>query len=439
MDSGKAIVIISRFFVAANLLKDYIPGVLSDRQMRQLIVQRLIMNGFRDLDEQIDHSSLDLTLSDEAYEMVSGSVKPFGSRDEGPYRVHILGDSQFAKRIPSENRIYDLNPRTTYVFKLEQQLDASRLRKSRIFGQATAKSSIGRVDVLARLIVDGMNSYEQFNPEGLEHSNGDMFLEVTPMTFHVRVKVGTALNQLRLFYGEPSRAEITGEELYRNVLIRESERVDESLSVDLEPTIVGTMNTSAFCAKQQLDEEASPIDLWREHSADPLGYWDIQLAEIGEQSGVRTLKIEKNAFYILKSREKIRLPKNIAVYCRAIDETIGEMRIHYAGFVHPFFGQGRRDGKLGTPLIFEVRGHDVNVALTHGERMARLTFYRMSEDCEQKRPSRKQREQKRPSVKKRKYNEQDLELSGVFKVWPKRLRRTRGGKLVRAKPRTRRN
>ena len=83
----------------------------------------------------------------------------------------------------------------------------------------------------------------------------------------------------------------------------------------------------------------------------------------------------------MRSQEKIALPAGVAVYCRAIDETIGEMRIHYAGFVHPLFGRERNDGQTGTPLIFEVRGHDVKVLLTHGEKLARLTFYRMSKDA----------------------------------------------------------
>ncbi len=79
------------------------------------------------------------------------------------------------------------------------------------------------------------------------------------------------------------------------------------------------------------------------------------------------------------------------------------MRIHYAGFVHPFFGRNRKDNTIGTPLIFEVRGHDVEVALTHGEKMARLTFYRMSEDCVKEEPSN--------------YDSQTLELSKFFAPW----------------------
>jgi deoxycytidine triphosphate deaminase len=117
----------------------------------------------------------------------------------------------------------------------------------------------------------------------------------------------------------------------------------------------------------------------------------------------KRLTIEKGKFYILRSKEHIRVPSGVAVYCRAVDETIGEMRINYAGFVHPGFGVNRSDGAPGTSLIFEVRGHDLNVSLKDSETMARLQFYRMSEDLE-------------PEVSS--YNEQSLKLSDFFKEWP---------------------
>ena len=103
----------------------------------------------------------------------------------------------------------------------------------------------------------------------------------------------------------------------------------------------------------------------------------------------------------------------MAAYCKAIDETIGEMRIHYAGFVHPFFGFERADGEPGTPLIFEVRGHDLDVSLIHREKLAQVTFYRMSEDASK--PPRSD------SGDKNEYNEQELKLSGYFEDWPPKL------------------
>jgi dCTP deaminase len=125
------------------------------------------------------------------------------------------------------------------------------------------------------------------------------------------------------------------------------------------------------------------------------------------------VQITKESFYILRSKELIALPSGVAVYCRAIDETLGEMRIHYAGFVHPFFGRDRSDDKIGTPLIFEVRGHDVGVLLKDGEKLAKLTFYRMAEDC-QKEPAATLAAVKKDTSD---YGEQTLELSKFFGKW----------------------
>ncbi|PYV20373.1 MAG: hypothetical protein DMG27_23200 [Acidobacteria bacterium] len=85
------------------------------------------------------------------------------------------------------------------------------------------------------------------------------------------------------------------------------------------------------------------------------------------------------------------------------------MRIHYAGFVHPLFGTRRQDGNRGTPLIFEVRGHQVDVSLADGEKLANLTFYRMSEDCD-------------PEGEATPYENQTLQLSKFFGPWPNKLR-----------------
>ena len=109
------------------------------------------------------------------------------------------------------------------------------------------------------------------------------------------------------------------------------------------------------------------------------------------------------------------MPEGVAIYCRASDETIGEMRIHYAGFVHPMFGKCRTDGTQGTPLTFEVRGHQVDVSLADGERLANLTFYRMSRD------------HVKGEGDKTSYDDQSLELSKFFGKWPEKLRRNDDG------------
>lgn len=398
-----------------NPWDEWVPGVLNKRQMNQLLEEGFIT--YPGPKPELGHSSMDLRLSDEAYEMTGGSVKP--SKRSYSWFIKKMG---LAKEIPKPaDGIYQLKKKTTYVFRLQEALDAA-LFEGGIYGQATAKSSVGRVDVLARLIVDGMNAYESFDPRGMKTASGKMYLEITPITFNVKVRVNDSLSQLRLFYGGPEDVAIHAEELFHTVFRGLGHR-DGSLSVSLAEAIIGDSNGTpckgvAFRSKRAQDDEIY-IPLWssgnNDELPDPIKHWDIEVADEGKR-----LFIKDDLFYILRSKEKLHVPKGIAIYCRASDETMGEMRIHYAGFVHPFFGLYREDGTEGTPLIFEVRGHQVPVSLGDGEKVASLIFYRMSEDPEDLTDKEKQQEAKG-------YGSQDLKLSTRFRDWPKHLKRNSDG------------
>ena len=379
--------------------RDWVPGVLNKGQMRELAREGLItVPPSASIEDLLDESSLDLTLSDQAFQMVHGSVKP---NSHCPYGC-FLNDKDLAENLaPVEDNTFLLKAKHTYIFRLRERLKRE-LGDIGVHGQATAKSSVGRVDVLARLIVDGMNTYEGFNPEGLCAQSGDMYLEVTPITFDVKVRPGTPLSQLRFFYGDPSHVEIRSPELYRTIFHGE-EQNDGSLTVSLENTTVGGQNAAAFYAEAAGGN--NPIALWEtEQKPDPRDYWKLK------ESKADRLTIEPEKFYILRSKETLSVPRGIAIYCRASDETIGEMRIHYAGFVHPRFGFRRDDGEKGTPLIFEVRGHQVQVSLAHGERMANLTFFRMSQDAT-------------GGGSPTGYEKQTLKLSKFFADWSEKLER----------------
>lgn len=375
--------------------QDWIPGVLSKRLVQELITEGFIENASTD---SADYSSLDLFLTDEAYELVGGTVKPFGPR----YLSFLKRESLIAALRPDTRGEFLLQPRRSYLFRLNERI--GNLRGSQIYGQATAKSSVGRMDVLARLVVDGMDEYEGFVPDSL---GGDMFLEITPMTFNVKVKKGISLTQLRLFKGAPFESRIKGESLVNTVLHGNDNNDDATLSVDLTPTRIAGVDVSVFKATLNLSDHPG-IPMWKQDEGDKPKPWEHWKFETADQNN--RLRIHKDSFYIIRSHEKIWLPRGIAVYCRASDETIGEMRIHYAGFVHPFFGDERKDGVKGTPLIFEVRGHDVDVSLRHREKMARLEFYRMSEDCE--------RAEGRGGDP---YAAQTLKLSTYFANWPEEV------------------
>lgn len=400
---------------------DWVPGVLRKEQVGKLVSWGAITGvepfpeSVRNAPSQYDYSSLDLHIINKGFELLEGAVKPAGSKYFFNLEKHRL-----VKPIkPDGNGFFRLRARKTYLFKLKESLHVKDMEEAEIYGQATAPSTIGRMDVLARLVVDGMSEYDGFTPNDLA---GDLFVEITPMTFNVTVRPGDRLTQLRFFYGPPETSEIRGKKVCKAVLRRNGGPIDDHfLRVDLTPVEIGGIDTSAFYASyKEMAEEHLP--LWVPATASkpkPWQYWQLEKADERER-----LRITAGRFYILRSKEKIALTKNVAVYARAIDESIGEMRIHYAGFVHPFFGrENKLHGEIGTPLIFEVRGHDVDVSLRDGEKMAKLVFYRMSEDCRQEKQAATGGE---PLVYNDLYANQDLQLSKIFAPWPAKLEKVPG-------------
>lgn len=366
----------------------WLPGVLSPRQLRFLADKRYI-DKFPNDGIKVDNSSFDLHLSDEGHEMIDGSIKP----SEDSYQIY-LQNPKLAKTLSKEvDETFILKKNTTYIFKLKEELNF-RGKYDYFYGQATAKSSIGRMDVLARLIVDGMDRYDGFTPDELKKGGGKLYIEITPITFNVIVKEGISLIQLRLFKGKPVDSEIVSEYVNQAILGSKYDTLSVDLTLTKVPGIRGKI--SGFFTSKDTIKDNTPISLIEKGKYNPKDFW--KYCKIGRDYPKR-IKIEKDKFYILRSKEKINLPDKIAVYCRAMDETFGEMRIHYAGFVHPYFG----NISGGTPLIFEVRGHDVNVNLCDHEPLAKLHFYRMSEVHE--------------DISDQEYYNQVLKLSKFFKDW----------------------
>ena len=58
--------------------------------------------------------------------------------------------------------------------------------------------------------------------------------------------------------------------------------------------------------------------------------------------------------------------------------SIGEFRVHYAGFFDPGFGHGSSDGE-GSKAVLEVRGYDVPFILEHNQIVGRLIYEKLTE------------------------------------------------------------
>ncbi|MBM4041345.1 MAG: hypothetical protein FJ290_22820 [Planctomycetes bacterium] len=284
-----------------------------------------------------------------------------------------------------------------YLIELDIEVD---LAGTRIQGKSTGRSSIGRLDVLVRLLCDQGREFDRLP----ENAKGRLFVEVAPITFSLLVGPGTRLSQLRLYRGS--------EELF--TLPREALQYEDPFpvvdcqgaplahdchgrettfpfSLDLSPDPVSGF--SCYVAKR---EPGEPVDPDRKAHYDPRDFWEPVVWERG-----RYLHLETNRLYILRSKERLRLPGHLAVECQTYTETLGEWRIEYAGFAHPWFGHSRENG---TPIIFEVRGHNVPTILRDGLQLGKVMFRRMS------RPT------PHPTDPPQ-YETQELKLSSCFKPW----------------------
>jgi len=200
------------------------------------------------------------------------------------------------------------------------------------------KSSTGRIDVFTRVITDHGVAFDQA-PVGYE---GPLYAEISPCTFSILAREGDRLSQVRFRQGE-------------HKALREV-----TVSVDLAGFGDGIVGYRAR-------RHSGLVDLSRIGGHAAGRYWEPLTAPD------RRLILDPGEFYILASREAVRIGCDEAAEMAPIATEIGEFRAHYAGFFDPGFGTSEAGG-TGARAVLEVRGRDVPFLLEHGQPIARLVY-----------------------------------------------------------------
>jgi dCTP deaminase len=310
---------------------------------------------------QIQPASIDLRLGKKAFQ-IAASFLPGHSPIEGKIRDLLI------REIDLEDSAV-LEPRSVFLVPLMESL---RLPAD-VSGIANPKSTTGRLDVFTRLITEPGIEFERV-PKGYE---GKLYLEVVSRTFPVRVRTGMKLNQLRLMRGKPQATD--------GKLVRLAEReqltfdadnspidprIDRGLSVSVD--LVGNSGSNIIAYRAKKTRHA--IDLGKVNAYDIGEFW-----EIIPRSKSKDLTLQAGDFYILASHERIRVPPTHAAEMVPFDPSIGEFRIHYAGFFDPGFGYGDRGEIPGTKAVLEVRAHEVPILLEHGQLVGKLIYHQMAQ------------------------------------------------------------
>lgn len=87
----------------------------------------------------------------------------------------------------------------TYLFPC-CELNTTKAFAHQLRGSLSPKSSIGRVDVMVRVIVDQCGLYDTIElSQEADEETREVWLEVSPRSFNIRVRPGVCLTQLMLF------------------------------------------------------------------------------------------------------------------------------------------------------------------------------------------------------------------------------------------------
>ena len=327
-------------------------GVLPDSAIRDMIGNGGIAAQVDVLPAQVQPASLDLRLGTTAYRVrasfLAGTDRTVDERLED-FTMHKIDLSDGAV----------LEKDCVYVVPL---LESLSLPKG-ISGAASAKSSIGRLDLLTRIITDYGTEFDRI----ADGYAGPLYAEICPQSFSVIAQTGQMLTQVIFRHGKTVIDDDALRALHAKTPIVSGEAAISGglgFSVDLKPdagTLVG------YRAKPH----AGVIDLGKLAHYDPRDFWE----EVRTDTG--WIILDPGAFYILVSREAIIIPPDHAAEMAPYLAMVGEFRVHYAGFFDPGFGWADAGG-TGSRGVLEVRCHEAPFVLEHGQIVGRLVYEKMA-------------------------------------------------------------
>ena len=304
-------------------------GVLPYQAIKGLIDRGQLRSETPIEEEQLQPASIDLRLGSVGYE-VRASFLP------GPNAtVKEMVDSLMVDEIDLDRGAI-LRQGSVYILKLQEMCFRTQL-----LGRANPKSTTGRLDLFTRLITDGADNFDQVK----KGYTGPLYVEVSPKTFNIKVRTGSKLNQLRFFRGISAQMDMSREAL------RSKQQIDgEDLiyGEDGEPRTARASNGVWFSVDLAFQEgrpegilgwkavnHAPVIDLEKVNYYDPEDFWE----PVRPRADSRLILMPGD-FYILGSKERVSVPPTFAAEMIPYDPSMGEFRVHYAGFFDPGFGYG---------------------------------------------------------------------------------------------------
>ena len=353
-------------------------------------------------ERQIQPASLDLRLGRKAYRLISSFLPELSAISS---RLNVL-DFYQSDLVMYEMDLTDgaiLEKGHVYLVPLLEQLALPKTVRAR----ANPKSTTGRLDVFTRVVTDLTSGFDEIRAG----YRGQLFLEVVPRSFAVKVRTGQSLNQIRFVCGEATVQDRALQALHRNTPLLYHNvasqkavgngdfRVERGLFLRID--LAGADQSDNRVIGYRAKKNSHVIDLEKIGHYAAADFWEPLHRHRHD-----SLLLEPEEFYILASKERIRVPAGYAAEMVAYEAACGELRTHYAGFFDPGFGYGSKGEIKGTQVVLEVRPHDVPFLIHDGQ-----TFFKVVYDKMMGMPT-----QLYGSLLGSSYQRQTLTLSKHFKV-----------------------
>lgn len=306
-------------------------------------------------EQHIQPASLDLRLGDMAHRVRASFLPGPNSTVEAKIK-----ELRMARIDLTAAPVFEKD--CVYIIPLLESLNLPE----NISGKANPKSTTGRLDIFTRLITDYGTEFDRV-PPGYK---GKLYAEVVSRTFAVSLRAGMRLNQLRFVQGSADSQDkeikkldrletlvYMDEETPAKAVLDRGLRITVNLEGEKDEVIAYRARTNAPVIEVAKIDHYSPEEFWEAHY----------------QTASKSLILDPGDFYILASRERVRVPAEFAAEMVPFDPADGEFRIHYAGFFDPGFGYGSNDIK-GTRAVLEVRAHEVPFLMEHGQLVGRLNY-----------------------------------------------------------------
>jgi dCTP deaminase len=324
-------------------------GILPERKIVEYSAKGAIVHA-RPFDaDQVQPASLDLRLGDFAYR-VRASFLP------GPRHIVQQRLDQLSLHRIDLTQGAVLETGCVYIVPLQESL---ALPKG-VSAAANPKSSTGRLDIFTRVIADHAQAFDTI-PDGY---CGPLFAEISPRTFSVLARTGSRLSQIRFREGAALASDAIIRKLHAEQgLISDGEvNIDNGLALTIDLDGGDRSQPVGFRAKRH----AGLVDVDRKDALEVLDFWE----PIWQRG---SLVLDPDQFYILASKEAVRVPPTHAAEMVPFNPLVGEFRVHYAGFFDPGFGHASGQGE-GARAVLEVRSHEVPFILEDGQIIGRLVY-----------------------------------------------------------------